>query len=48
MTIQYRRVLADLAAEHSIARPDKDWARPLVSERTAARRPSLQRAARDD
>jgi phenylpropionate dioxygenase-like ring-hydroxylating dioxygenase large terminal subunit len=48
MTIQYRRILADLAAEHSIARPDKDWARPLVSERTAARRPSLQRAARDD
>jgi hypothetical protein len=47
MTIQYRRILADLAAEHSIARPDRDWARPLVRD-TAARRPSLQRAARDD
>jgi phenylpropionate dioxygenase-like ring-hydroxylating dioxygenase large terminal subunit len=29
MTIQYRRILADLAAEHSIARPDAAWARPL-------------------
>jgi hypothetical protein len=27
MTIEYRRVLADLAAETSLARPDSVWAR---------------------
>ncbi|GAA0714316.1 aromatic ring-hydroxylating dioxygenase subunit alpha [Dactylosporangium roseum] len=37
MTIQYRRVLADLAAEHSIARPDNAWARPLAKPPAAAK-----------
>jgi phenylpropionate dioxygenase-like ring-hydroxylating dioxygenase large terminal subunit len=47
MTIQYRRILADLAAEHSIAGPDSAWARPLVRDKNGARRPPLQRAASD-
>jgi phenylpropionate dioxygenase-like ring-hydroxylating dioxygenase large terminal subunit len=48
MTIQYRRILADLAAEHSIVRPDKAWARPLVKDKTIGGRPSLQRAANEN
>lgn len=42
MTIQYRRILADLAAEHSLVRPDGAWARPLFGA-TDAR---VRRAAR--
>jgi hypothetical protein len=29
MTLEYRRVLAELAAEAGSARPDRAWARPL-------------------
>jgi phenylpropionate dioxygenase-like ring-hydroxylating dioxygenase large terminal subunit len=38
MTIQYRRILADLAAEHSIAAPDSTWARPLFGAQQARER----------
>jgi phenylpropionate dioxygenase-like ring-hydroxylating dioxygenase large terminal subunit len=34
MTIQYRRILADLAAEHSLVKPDSVWARALVGSRS--------------
>jgi len=30
MTVEFRRILADLAAETSLARPDHEWARPLA------------------
>lgn len=38
MTIQYRRILADLAAEHSLVKPDSAWARPLFGTRAARER----------
>ena len=31
MTVEYRRILADLAAESSMAPPDHQWARPFLS-----------------
>lgn len=37
MTIQYRRILSDLAAEHALAKPDSSWARPLRRASPAAR-----------
>jgi phenylpropionate dioxygenase-like ring-hydroxylating dioxygenase large terminal subunit len=38
MTIQYRRILADLAAEHSLVKPDSTWARPLFGARESRER----------
>jgi phenylpropionate dioxygenase-like ring-hydroxylating dioxygenase large terminal subunit len=31
MTVEYRRILADLAAESTLAPPDRTWARPFLS-----------------
>jgi phenylpropionate dioxygenase-like ring-hydroxylating dioxygenase large terminal subunit len=31
MTVEYRRILADLAAESSMVAPDKQWARPFLA-----------------
>ena len=38
MTIQYRRILADLAAEHALVKPDSTWARPLFGARESRER----------
>ncbi len=38
MTIQYRRILAELAAEHSLVKPDSAWARPLFGARQSQER----------
>lgn len=43
MTIQYRRILAELAAEHGIVRPDAAWARPLFGAREARARREANR-----
>jgi phenylpropionate dioxygenase-like ring-hydroxylating dioxygenase large terminal subunit len=48
MTIQYRRILAELAAEHSLVRPDEEWARPLTRDRGSARKQPEQRVAGDN
>jgi phenylpropionate dioxygenase-like ring-hydroxylating dioxygenase large terminal subunit len=44
MTIQYRRILADLAAEHALVKPDSTWARPLFGAQTAREQRMTHRA----
>ena len=31
MTVEYRKILAELARENSSVTPDADWARPFMS-----------------